>query len=214
MIEARSPAAAKALIDATLAVAAAGVPLMERLVSANESFVEWDHYPADDAVDLVAGCRYFYHAHAAGERGEEHGHFHLFFERDAAMRDVRLLASPPIQQGENAQVAHLIAVAIDRQGLPSELFTVNRWVTDEWLLPASVLVERLPTFDLGNATGDPLINRWLTALVGFYAQDIAELLYRRDDMLSGWSADGFEDEAVEVLTVSQIHINDAVEAIS
>ena len=214
MIEARSPAAAQALIDATFAVAAAGVPLMKRLIHADDSFVEWDHYPADDAVDLVAGCRYFYHAHAAGERGEEHGHFHLFFERDADLHDVRPLASPPIAQEGNAEVTHLIAVAIDRSGLPSGLFTVNRWVTDEHLLPASVLIERLPAFDLANAPGDPLIARWLSALIAFYAPDISELARARDEVIAGWPAERFEDPSIEVLTALPIHINDAVEASS
>lgn len=210
----RSPQAAQALIDATIAVAAAGIPLMERLLARGDKFVEWEHYPSADAVDPLSGCRYFYHAHAAGDRGEEHGHFHLFFERDAGLRQVPALAAPSSLEDGNAEVSHLIAVAIDRQGLPSELFTVNRWVTDEWLLPASVLIERLPSFELSKASGDPLINAWLTALVAFYAQDIAALLRRRDAILSGWLADKFEDETQEVLTASPIHINDAVEEVT
>jgi hypothetical protein len=101
-------------------------------------------------------------------------------------------------------------------GSPSglELFTVNRWVTDEWLVPASVLIERLRAFDLANAPGDPLIARWLSALIAFYAPDISKLARARDEAIAGWPAERFEDPSIEVLTALPIHINDAVEASS
>jgi hypothetical protein len=149
-------AAAEALISATLAVAEAGKPLMLRVVPADGDFLAWDHYPAEDAVDARSGARWFYHAHGPGERDAgEHGHFHLFLDRKS-FSDVRLepLAGPPGGASSGADIVHLIAIAIDLDGLPTRIFTVNRWVTDEWLYAAGEIQEKLGSFDLSSATGD------------------------------------------------------------
>lgn len=211
MNHSRDPQAAEALINATLAIAAAGKPLMERLLAPGDSFVEWEHYPPDDAVDHASACRYFYHAHAAGERGDgEHGHFHLFLERTGHLAATPALAEPVDATCESAAVSHLVAVAIDLQGLPTGLFTVNRWVTDEWLLPASTIVQRLPAYSLARAAGDHLVGEWLTALVRFFAPDITELLKQRDVLIGSWTPERFEDREAEVLTSLPIDINQAV----
>lgn len=205
------PHSAAALIEATLAVAAERRPLMERLLAPGEAFTEWAHYPPGDAIDLRSGCRYFYHAHAKGERGaDEHGHFHLFFERDHRFTAKQALALPPPSAATTVELVHIAAVAIDYQGLPSGLFTINRWVTNEWMMPAKVIIERLAGFHLEGARGDPLLNRWLTALVRFYGLTIARLLEERDALTQGWAPERFEDRWQEVLSGTPIHINDAV----
>lgn len=79
--ERRAEAAAE-LITATVAMAASGIPLMLRVVP-DSNYRVWDHYPPDDAVDAKTGARWFYHAHPPEERDAgEHGHFHLFLDRD------------------------------------------------------------------------------------------------------------------------------------
>jgi hypothetical protein len=209
-------AAAEALISATLAVAEAGKPLMLRVVPADGDFLAWDHYPAEDAVDARSGARWFYHAHGPGERDAgEHGHFHLFLDRKS-FSDVRLepLAGPPGGASSGADIVHLIAIAIDLDGLPTRIFTVNRWVTDEWLYAAGEIQEKLGSFDLSSATGDVLVNGWLTAAAAFFRTEIETALQLRDAEIARWqlSADPFEDRRREILSSVPIDINAAVAA--
>jgi hypothetical protein len=209
--------AAQALIEATLAVARTGQPLMLRVAPEDRQFVVWSHYPPDDAIDRESGARWFYHAHPPGERGAgEHGHFHLFF--DKARMDTRgaaPLAAPLGGASSGADVVHIAAIAIATNGIPSELITVNRWVTDEWLYPAGEVMAELDAFDLSAATGDPLVNTWLTTALRFYRPEIAAALVARDQAIADWpdGAAGFEDRAREVLSRTSIDINDAVRAL-
>ncbi len=201
------------LIDATIAVAAAGVPLMLRVVPADAPTEVWAHYPADDAVDPIGGARWFYHAHPPGERVDgEHGHFHLFLARDAFGASAPL-AGPPGGVSSGADVVHIIAITIDERGLPTQLFTVNRWVTDEWLYPASAIAAAFVRFDLV-AAGDPLVDRWLTAAVAFFRPQIEALLGARDAAITAWPDGdiGFEDRGREILSSAAIDINEAVAA--
>ena len=203
--------AAAALIEATIAVATAGVPLMLRVLPTEAPSEIWAHYPPDDAVDAATGARWFYHAHPPGERAAgEHGHFHLFFARDRIAGTP--LAGPVEGVSSGADVVHVVAVTIDTDGLPTALFCVNRWVTDEWLFPANAIVAALDRFDLGQAGGDPLVNRWLTAAVAFFRPQIEAALTARDAALAGWTAADFEDRGREILASVAIDINDAVAA--
>lgn len=209
-------ASARALIDATVRLAGEGVPLMMRVAPPGGAFVVWDHYPPDDCVDRLSGCRWFYHAHPEGERiGDEHGHFHLFFDRAHFRGKANVpLAGPPGGRSSGADVVHVIAIAIDRQGLPTSLFTVNRWVTDEWLYPAEAILRLMPRFDLSHATGDALLNDWLTVAVAFFRTEIEAALRTRDAEIAASAdcLDLFEDRSSEILSSVPIDINSAVEA--
>ncbi|HEX8554851.1 MAG TPA: hypothetical protein VF695_09105, partial [Sphingomonas sp.] len=178
------------------------------------AFVVWDHYPPNDCVDHLSGCRWFYHAHPEGERdGGEHGHFHLFFDRARFRGKADTpLAGPPSGRSSGADVVHIIAIAIDLNGLPMRLFTVNRWVTDEWLYPAAAISRRLPRFDLSRAGGDALVNAWLTAAIAFFRPQIRDVLRQRDARIATWTdmPASFENREQEVLSMTPICINDAV----
>jgi hypothetical protein len=209
--------AAQALIDATLSVAGAGQPLMLRVAPEDGQFVVWSHYPPDDAVDRESGARWFYHAHPPGERANgEHGHFHLFFDKARLeARGAVPVAEPLGGVSVGADVVHIAAFVIGLDGIPTELITVNRWVTDEWLYPAVDVVAELDAFDLSAATGDTLVNAWLTTAVRFYRAEIADALTARDRVIAAWpdGAAGFEDRGREVLSRIPIDINDAVRAL-
>lgn len=207
----RSPAAVARLIGATVDVARAGLPLMRRIVPDDADFRVWDHFPADDAVDRRSGARWFYHAHPVEARGDgEHGHFHLFLPA-TAFAGVTPLAVPAEPADDAPRLAHLVAVTIDLRGVPTGLFTVNRWVTDEWLFPAEAVIERLDRFRVGTATGDALVNRWLGAMVRAYAPEIAALLVERDRLLLAGGAGIHEDRAREVLSATRIDLQQLVE---
>lgn len=203
---ARLAAAADQLILASAEMAQSGRPLMRRVVP-ETGFTVWDHYPADDAVDQKTRARWFYHAHPPDQRDQdEHGHFHLFFDRQI-FGDLPPRSGPVTPDGSDAGVVHIAALSIDLSGLPTRLFTVNRWVTDEWLYGASALIERLPGFDLsGAADGDLLVNRWLTAAVATFAPEIAQILLERDDAMAEALPPFFEDRSAEILSSTEIDL--------
>ena len=201
----RREAAATALVAAPVDMAQSGQPLMRRVVS-DDGHRVWDHYPAEDAVDRQSRSRWFYHAHPPEERSEgEHGHFHLFLNQRAFGR-LPAVAGPLAPKKNDARVVHIAALTIDLTGLPVSLFTVNRWVTDEWLYDAEQIMARLALFDLSGANGDPLVNRWLTAAVATFAPEIGAILRARDATLAGVAESFFEDRSAEVLSMASIDL--------
>lgn len=197
--------AAHLLIQATLAMHRSGTPLMRRLLPAETEMRLWDHYPPGDVCCPVSGARYFYHAHPPEERGTgEHGHFHLFLPVRAMAAQARPLVAPD-REAQGDDWVHLVALAISAEGLPTSLFTVNRWVTDECLYPAQSVMQAIGQFDLRGAAGDPLVNQWLTAAVALCAPLIGALLVERDSQLLAHDPGG-ENRAFEVLSRAPIDL--------
>lgn len=126
-------------------------------------------YPAE-AIEFGNGkWRTFYHCHDAPGRSEaEHGHFHIY----VSIRD---------RESGSFRWAHLLGLAMDRQGQPLHWFAVNRWVTDgPWLDRAgfSSLLE-----DLSTQQESELIARWFSSLLCLYHEELLHVLMARDDRL-------------------------------
>ncbi len=202
---------AQALIDALVAMHADGTPLMQRVLPADTEPEQWAHYPPDDAVSPATRSRYFYHCHPPEDRdADEHGHFHLFLP--LSLFDESDCKSAPPDDGEKrAQVVHLIAISIDRQGLPLRLFTTNRWVADEWLFSADSIARHIDQFDLEGADGDPLVNGWLTACVALSRAAILALLDKRDAVLMAKNWPG-EDRSLEVVSSAELDLQTILDA--
>lgn len=198
--------AAHALVDATMAMHESGVPLMRRVLPADVEAILWDHYPEHDAVAPYSGARYFYHCHPVEERGaDEHGHFHLFLPR-RAMKDPDAAKCVPINlSADRADVVHIVGLSISPAGLPVSMFTVNRWVCDEWLYAGDDIMAVIDGFDLTGADGDPLVATWLTAMVSLARPNIASLLAERDARLRAANWDG-ETRALEVMSAMSIDL--------
>lgn len=186
-------AAARELLECYASLAARSAHLLDGLVR-GQPLVQWRHYPAEDVIDPATGYQYFYHCHAPGARtgGPEHGHFHLF-ERSGP-------AQAPV---------HLLAIALSAKGVPHELFTVNQWVTASPLPSARAALGALARFEV-RAAGDPLVNRWLAALLRLFRPEIAQLLAARDRRLRAGAA---QDGDVEVLSAVSIDIDARAEII-
>jgi hypothetical protein len=204
------PDAAETLIEATLAMHAGGKQLMRLVLPSDGEPEQWAHYPPDDAISPVSGCRYFYHCHPPEERGDgEHGHFHLFLPL-SLFAEGEWKSAPPDDVEKRAKVVHLAALSVDMQGVPLSLFTTNRWVTDEWLYSAEHIAAVVNLFDLTDADGDPLVNQWLTAFVALAREPILALLLERDAELArlGWPA---EDRSVEIISSSVVDLHRLIE---
>ncbi|MFU7529547.1 DUF6969 family protein [Qipengyuania sp. ASV99] len=172
--------AAHIVIETITAMALEQRPLMLRVVPENGANF-WTHYPKADARDEFCRARWYYHVHAPGDRDpEEHGHFHLFLHRTQLPEGLEPKVWPPQREEARAHVTHLIALSIDTRGIPRSWFTVNRFVTNEFLYPADVMIEHLPRFNVDHTKEDDLVNRFVTAMVALYRDEIADLIRQRD----------------------------------
>lgn len=176
--------AAQIVVETIIQMAEEGKPLMQRVLPDGEIHW-WAHYPDDDARDRRTRARWYYHVHAPGDRDpEEHGHFHLFLHKSQMDRTATPIAVPAEGDGAAALVVHIAGLSIDQRGLPISWFATNRWVTDEFLYPADVMATHLDGYDVDNTLEDPLVNRFLTAMVALHRDELLQLLASRDARLA------------------------------
>jgi hypothetical protein len=178
--------------------------LVGEMLRGQGTFYEMQHYPEGDVYDSSSHGQYYYHAHRGSEL--EHGHFHLFM-RHAGMPVDTVPVADSISQalwptGSDA-IAHIIAVSMDKQGLPLGLFACNRWVTGETWYSAEQVIAMLELFEIDHAYPSWPTNRWLTDLVKVYRPQIEVLLRHRDQVVAAWqelfpSRDALEDRELEI----------------
>jgi hypothetical protein len=203
--------AATLLVETTIAMHQSGIPLMRRVLPSDAEPMLWEHYPEHDAVSPHNGSRYFYHCHPVEERGAgEHGHFHIFLPKRAMKEPDEAKCAPADLETDRADVVHIVALSVSPEGLPISMFTVNRWVCDEWLFSHGDILAALDDFDLTDADGDPLVNSWLTAMVHLAKPIIDTLLAERDVRLSAVKWDG-EARALEVVSIAPIDLQSLVD---
>ena len=202
-IEGRPTAQLRRSYEAGLAVRAIRARLagqgrsMVAAVMNDKPFEHWQMYPWDSGViDKSTRSQYFYHSHP---QSPEHGHFHVFYNH-------------------RNQLAHLVAIAMDNEGEPIELFTVNRWVTDEFYLPAHKLKAYIPQFRIANDSFDAEVNDYLRNMLILYQAEIAELMHRRDEAFAAYRAkhggrSPFEDRDLEVTSSLAIHLDAHIAAL-
>lgn len=158
------------------------------LVMGGQPLSHWRMYPWEGgAVDPRTRSHYFYHAHP---NTPEHGHFHLFRKN---------------RKGHT----HLVALSLDDQGRPLELFTVNRWVTGEVVLPAAKTIGLVERFFLAGREPDPRLHLFLRYLLLLYRPEIEWLLRERDHRFADYrethgGIEPYEDRALEVMSALQV----------
>lgn len=186
------------------------------------TFFEWDHYPKGDVYDPETHAQYYYHAHASDQRFPgEHGHFHTFMRPrgmpdDVAPADVADYQPPA---DPNAALSHIIAISMDKHGLPFRLFTVNRWVTGEVWYDGEDVIAMLDHFDIDHTKPSWPVNRWIGAMVRLFRPQIEDLIRKRDATIAAWQAQHpernvFEDRGLEVTSYVDIAIDDQVAAVT
>ncbi|WDR02790.1 hypothetical protein PSQ19_00685 [Devosia algicola] len=182
--------------EATLAKSGDNV-LLETL-RGSDPITSWSHYPPGDVFDPDSGAQWYYHCHDPQPDAREHGHFHCFVR----------------PAGAKGPIHHLVAIGVDPFGKLVRLFTVNHWVVgDDWA-DAAATVDLLEKFDVQMGRPSYLVNRWLTAIIALYQDEIAELIRRRDRAIAGLSAAAPDvaraDRTLEV--ASELTINLSVKA--
>ncbi len=210
--------AAETVIETITQMATEGRPLMMRVLPEGDVHW-WAHYPDKDARDAKTKSRWYYHMHAPGNRdASEHGHFHLFLHRTQMEEGLSTIAQPP--EGENAKafVTHITGLSINRQGLPTSWFATNRWVTNEFMYSAPDMIAHLDRYNVDQTKQDETVNRFLTAMVALYRDEISDMLLERDQALADLSAaqDGdpkLYEKGNEVLAVRPIDLDQKIESL-
>ena len=203
--------AALTVIETITQMAQEKRPLMLRVVPEDEVNF-WKHYPPKDARDKFCKSRWYYHVHAAGSRDEdEHGHFHLFLHRTQLPKGLEPKVWPPQGEEAKAHVTHLVGLSIDKIGIPRAWFTVNRFVTNEFLFPADVMIDHLADFNVDHTAEDDCVNRFVTAMVALYREEIAQLLRERDakqaELVAEFGAEAAYEKASGIEVLSSIPID-------
>lgn len=201
--------AAAEVVDCMRVLTKSGSNLVAEVLGGRE-FVQFQHYPENDVLDRDSYSQYYFHAHPP-ERGEwnDYGHFHLFVRGSGIPGTAKVLR--PSEHSADA-IVHLIAISMDRYGRPVRLFTTNRWVTDESWLSAGDMRSVIDGFSVDLSWPSWPLNRWLTAMVKLYRDQIEQLLLERDQNFATWQEDNpgsnaFEDRSLEVISSVDIDLN-------
>jgi hypothetical protein len=185
MDETRAEAARQALFCEQVLAKSGSNVLLETLREAT-SVAAWEHFPQGDVLDPETGAQWYYHSHPPQEGQAEHGHFHCFVR----------------PEGANGPIHHVVAVGVDAYGRLLRLFTVNQWVVGDNWLEAEATIALMPRFDLHFARPSYLVNRWLSAVLALYADEIRALIRDRDRVLAAHQpangAPARDDRALEV----------------
>lgn len=189
-------------LQATLAhlqsCARSGRGLLSDVLGSEAAFAEWRHYPENDAVDPRSGYRFYYHAHAAAQRArDEHGHFHVFAPR-------------PRRAAGQAAHAHLFAVSVNAQGMPTRVFTTNRWVTAEHWESAPWILRALRGLDLSGARPRRVAD-WVQNMARLFAPQIQEVIRQRDLRIAERARHNaldrvLEDRRTHIITQCQVDL--------
>jgi hypothetical protein len=214
----RMLAAGDELVNIYRVIAKTGDNIIGLLLKDQGTFYEWDHFPKGDCYDPETHCQYYYHAHR-GANGE-HGHFHTFQRAKGMPSEVSPLPlerDEPWPKGDEA-LSHLIAVSMDKFGMPTHLFSTNRWVTGETLYGADDVIRMLNRFEMDLINPSWPVNKWLTAMVTLFRPQIEQLLHKRDAVLkdrmaTSPEADVLEDRDLEITSMSLIDTDRQMAAI-
>lgn len=215
----RMQAAGEELLDIYRVIGKTDDNIVGLLLKQSDTFYEWDHYPKGDVYDSETHSQYYYHAHR-GATGE-HGHFHTFMRAKGMPDGVLPL---PLERDEawpkgTDALAHLIAVSMDQFGVPTHLFSTNRWVTGETLYGAQDVIAMLDRFEMDLIWPEWPVNRWLSALIVLFRPQIELLLHRRDavlnaQMLARPGDDVLEDRDLEITGLTRIDADSQIAAVA
>lgn len=203
--------AATALIGSMGNLSAGGTQVVQHMVG-DAVFSEWDHYPENDVRDNASASQYYFHAHAGNKRPfEEHGHFHVFVHADTLGLARSNPKYPPAP-------AHIVAISMDAQGMPTGFFVTNRWVTKGPWLRYAACEKGLAAFAIKGRRGERDINVFLRSLLTLYHGHILALLQQRDAIMQTLCAardrrSVFADTGIDVLCYLPIHLSDDIAAL-
>lgn len=209
------------LVETAEALAARDANAVSEALKGSEEFREWDHYPKGDIRDSGTFAQYYYHSHNGA--ADEHGHFHTFIRAGGIGEEF----VPVSHEGSDSKdwpsgdetITHFIAISMNHHGLPTHLFTTNRWVTGETFFSAMDMTALLPRFRMDDSRGEwAEANRWITSMMTLFRPQITQLLLERDAAIGARrkqtmasKTDVYEDRGVEITSICEISILDQLQ---
>ncbi|MDX1580274.1 MAG: hypothetical protein R3360_01505, partial [Alphaproteobacteria bacterium] len=107
---------------------------------------------------------------------------------------------------------------MNHHGIPTHLFSTNRWVTGETFFKAEDVIDLLPRFEMGETEKAPETSLWVTSMMTLFRPQIEQLLILRDeaiearrDQTEGSGKDVFEDRRVELTSICEISVLEQLE---
>ena len=188
-----------------------GANVVGQVLAHQDTFYQWKHYPKGDVFDRETFSQYYYHAHR-GTTGE-HGHFHTFMRAGG----IALGVEPAPYAGEwqrpmgKEAIAHIIAISMDPNGVPTALFGVNRWVTGETFYRARDVIKLIDHFRIDHTFPCLAANMWMGAMLHLFYPQICVLLYQRDAGIALRQkqypqADIYEDRQLEITSFLPVSV--------
>jgi hypothetical protein len=209
-------AAGREVLECHRVLAKTGGNIVGELLPHEGTFYEYDHCPPGDIYDRETHAQYYYHAHRDGE----HGHFHTFLREKGMPEGVRPVAQSLTKTMEEREdkLSHIVAISMDRMGVPIALFTTNRWVTGETWYAAADIIAMLDRFEIDHARPSWPTNRWIGAMLRLFRPQIAALLRERDAAVAAWreehpDEDAFEDRRLEITSQRDISVDGQIAAV-
>jgi hypothetical protein len=179
-------------------------PVSNLWAAGTGTFITFAPYPDNGVGRANDKYAWYYHAHDPCQDRPwlENGHFHCFAFVDDIAADVTPWATPTQARPDNRQVAHLIALCVNQDGIPDRMFTLNRWASDETLYPAEIVAPLVAGFEIAEDDRFRFTSRWLSLLLRLLQPQITSLLLQRDQVLRAAETSnpaGFaEDPVIEV----------------
>ena len=193
--------------------------IVAELLKDHGTFYEYDHYPKGDVYDKETHSQYYYHSHRPDDG--EHGHFHTFLRRKGIADNIRPIPydGKAERPAPDEEVCHFVAISMDAYGYPTDMFTTNRWVTDESWYTADDVVGMIDLFVIDHTFPNWAVNRWITAIFRLFKPQIMALIQERDEKVAEWQAkhageDVYEDRDLEIITSIPISVEGQLAAVA
>lgn len=198
-------------VTALHALASKGLNTVTAILGNQAELMQWQHYPdSNDVFDRNSGSQYFFHCHSADARPVgEHGHFHLFGHAGYQSSETR-----PREQ----RYSHLLGISVNAQGLPTRLFTTNRWVTDEQWLPGPQVLALIEAFCINKRQPSPALHQWLHGMLLLFRPQIERVIAQRDNWYTQATSKRpvekvMEDRRTHIISIANIAFFEQIQAI-
>ena len=141
-----------------------------------------DHYPKGDRIDYDTGAQYFYHCHREDYETTEHGHFHCFLRYKYIPANIKPTPLPDWDINIDNPMTHLVAIAMNCQGQPIRLFSVNRCVSYEVWYDAKHISRFIKQYKMTKQDNLywQVLDRWVEGIIHLFAPQITWLQQARD----------------------------------
>lgn len=184
-----------------------------------DGFYAMRHYPKGDRIDYEHGGQYLYHCHRENVETEEHGHFHCFIRKVGLPGDVAPAELPDKDKYMDCMMTHLVAISVNRVGLPIRLFTVNRWVGHDTWFEAEKMQDFVELYKVRpekDAEKWGVMDGWIEAMMHAFAPQVKWLQTARDAEMARLIAQQpdnyiYEDKSIEELSSIDISLEAQVQ---